>query len=113
MIQQASKPLKPKPSSTADSTLKPKQANEEIHDMKHAKNNASNHQNHREYLHHQSKEAIRKAHAKKLTALSLQRIHNIERRHSLALRMFSIRDGVADDTLKESLQNTTRLFVNH
>lgn len=81
--------------------------------MKHAKNNALNHQNHREYLYHQSKEAIRKAHTKKLTALSLQRINNIERRHSLALRMFSICDGIADDTLEESLQNTTRLFVNH
>lgn len=106
-------PLEPKPSSTTDFTLEPKQASEENHDVKHAENNAPNHQNHREYLYPELKEEIRKVYAKQLTALSLQRIHNIERRHSLALRVLRIRDGITDDTLKESLQNTTRLFVNH
>jgi len=46
-------------------------------------------------------------------ALALECIDNIERRHSLALGVLSVCDGVADDTLKEGLENTTGLLVDH
>jgi hypothetical protein len=46
-------------------------------------------------------------------ALSLQGVDNIERGDSLALGVLSVGDGVTDDTLKEGLQNTTGLLVDH
>jgi hypothetical protein len=46
-------------------------------------------------------------------ALALERIDNIERRHSLALGVLSVCDSIADDTLKECLENTTGLLVDH
>ena len=46
-------------------------------------------------------------------ALALERIHNIQRRHSLALGVLSVCDGIADDTLKECLENTTGLLIDH
>ncbi len=46
-------------------------------------------------------------------ALSLEGIDNIERGDSLAFGVFCVGDSVADDTLEEGLQDTTRLFVNH
>ena len=47
------------------------------------------------------------------TALALQSVDNIEGCHSLSLRVLSIGDGITDDTLKEGLQNTTSLFIDH
>ena len=46
-------------------------------------------------------------------ALSLERVDNVERRHCLALRVFSVGDGVTDNTLEEGLENTTGLLVDH
>ena len=47
------------------------------------------------------------------TALSLERIDNIQRGNSLALGMFSVGDGITDDGLEEGLEDTTSLFVDH
>jgi hypothetical protein len=46
-------------------------------------------------------------------ALSLESIDNIEGGDSLALGVLSVCDGIADNTLKEGLQNTSGLFVDH
>ena len=46
-------------------------------------------------------------------ALSLKSIDNIERCDGLALRVLSVGDSITDNTLEESLQDTTSLFVNH
>ena len=48
-----------------------------------------------------------------LTALSLEGIDNIEGGDGLALGVLGVGDGVANDTLEEGLENTTRLFVDH
>lgn len=47
------------------------------------------------------------------TALTLQGVDNIEGSDSLALGVLSVCDGVTNDTLKEGLQDTTGLLVNH
>lgn len=47
------------------------------------------------------------------TALPLQCIDNIERSHSLALGVLSVCDCIANHTLQESLEDSTRLFVDH
>jgi len=47
------------------------------------------------------------------SALALERIDDIQRRDSLALGVLSVCDGIADDTLKEGLKNTTGLLVDH
>jgi len=47
------------------------------------------------------------------TALALQSVDNIEGCDGLSLRVLSVGDGITDDTLKEGLQNTTGLFVDH
>lgn len=45
--------------------------------------------------------------------LSLEGVDNIERGDSLAFGVFCVGDSVANDTLEEGLQDTTRLFVDH
>jgi hypothetical protein len=47
------------------------------------------------------------------TALTLEGVDYIERSDSLALGVLSVCDGVTDDTLKEGLQDTTGLLVDH
>ncbi len=47
------------------------------------------------------------------TALTLKSVDNVERGDSLALGVLSVCDGVTNDTLKEGLQNTTGLLVDH
>jgi len=46
-------------------------------------------------------------------ALTLEGVDNVEGCDSLALGVLSVGDGVTDDTLKEGLQNSTGLFVDH
>jgi hypothetical protein len=46
-------------------------------------------------------------------ALSLECVDNVKRGDSLALGVFSVGDSVADDALKEGLQHTTGLLVDH
>jgi hypothetical protein len=48
-----------------------------------------------------------------LTALALESVDNVERSDGLALGVLSVGDGVTDNTLKEGLQNTTGLLVDH
>jgi hypothetical protein len=45
--------------------------------------------------------------------LSLQRVNNVERSDCLALGVLSVCDGIADNTLKKGLENTSGLFVDH
>ena len=47
------------------------------------------------------------------TALTLEGVDNVERGDGLALGVLSVCDGVTNDTLKEGLQNTTGLLVDH
>jgi hypothetical protein len=47
------------------------------------------------------------------TALALESVDNVERGDGLALGVLSVGDGVTDDALKEGLQDTTGLFVDH
>lgn len=46
-------------------------------------------------------------------ALTLESVDNIKGGDGLALGVFCVGDGVTDDTLKEGLQDTTCLFVDH
>ena len=46
-------------------------------------------------------------------ALALQGVDNVKRRDSLALGVLGVGDGITDDTLKEGLQDTTGLLVDH
>lgn len=46
-------------------------------------------------------------------ALTLECVDNVERSDGLALGMLSVCDSIADNTLKEGLQNTTGLLVDH
>jgi hypothetical protein len=46
-------------------------------------------------------------------ALTLEGIDDIKRGDGLALGVLSVGDGVTDNTLKESLENTTGLLVDH
>ena len=45
--------------------------------------------------------------------MSLEGVDNIEGGDGLALGMFSVCDGITDDTLEEGLENTTSLLVDH
>jgi hypothetical protein len=45
--------------------------------------------------------------------LTLECVDNIERSDSLALCVLGVCDSVTDDTLKEGLQNTAGLLVDH
>ena len=47
-------------------------------------------------------------------ALTLERVHDVHRCDRLALRVLSVRDGVADDVLEEHLrtQNLVVIFKN-
>ncbi len=45
--------------------------------------------------------------------MTLQSVDDIERSDSLALGVLSVGDGVTDDTLKEGLEDTTGLLVDH
>jgi hypothetical protein len=46
-------------------------------------------------------------------SLALKGIDNIEGGDSLALGVLGVGDGIADDVLEESLEDTTGLFVDH
>jgi len=45
--------------------------------------------------------------------LPLKSIHNVEGGDGLSLGVFSVGDSIADDALKEGLQDTTSLLVDH
>lgn len=47
------------------------------------------------------------------TALSLQCVNDVKGSDSLALGVLSVCNSITDDTLEESLQNTTGFFVDH
>lgn len=47
------------------------------------------------------------------TALALERVDNVERGDGLALGVLSVGDSIADDALKEGLEHTTGLLVDH
>lgn len=47
------------------------------------------------------------------TALSLESIDNVQGGDGLALGVLSVGDSVTDDGLKEGLEDTTGLFVDH
>lgn len=46
-------------------------------------------------------------------ALSLESVDDIEGSDSLSLGVLSVGDSVSDDTLKEGLQDTASLLVDH
>lgn len=46
-------------------------------------------------------------------ALTLEGVDNIEGGDGLSLGVFSVGDGVTNDTFEEGLENTTGLFVDH
>ena len=48
-----------------------------------------------------------------LTALSLQSVDDVKGSDSLSLGVLSVGDSVTDDTLKEGLEDTTCLLVDH
>ena len=47
------------------------------------------------------------------TALTLKCVDNVQGGDSLALGVFGVCDGVANNTFEEGLQNTSGLFVDH
>lgn len=47
------------------------------------------------------------------TALALESVDDVERGDGLALGVLGVCDGVTDDALKEGLQDTTGLLVDH
>jgi hypothetical protein len=47
------------------------------------------------------------------TALALEGIDNVERGDGLALSVLGVGDSVTDDGLKEGLEDTASLFVDH
>lgn len=49
----------------------------------------------------------------RLTSLPLQGVYDIQRSDSLPLGVLGVGDGVADDTLKEGLEDTTCFLVDH
>lgn len=49
----------------------------------------------------------------RLTSLALESVHDVEGRDGLALGMFSVGDGIADDRLEEGLEDAAGLFVDH
>jgi hypothetical protein len=46
-------------------------------------------------------------------ALALEGVDDIKGGNSLALGVLSVGDGITDNTLEESLEDTTGLFVDH
>lgn len=46
-------------------------------------------------------------------ALTLESVDNVERSDGLALSVLSVCDSITDDTLKEGLQHTAGLLVDH
>lgn len=46
-------------------------------------------------------------------ALSLESVDDVQRGDGLALGVLSVGDGVTDDTLEESLENSAGLLVDH
>lgn len=49
----------------------------------------------------------------KRTSLTLERIHDIQTRHGLSLRMLRVSDSITDDAFEESLEDTAGFFVDH
>ena len=47
------------------------------------------------------------------TALALESVDDVEGSDGLALGVLGVGDGVTDDTLKEGLENTAGLLVDH
>jgi hypothetical protein len=47
------------------------------------------------------------------TALTLESVDNVEGGDGLSLGVLGVCDGITDDTLKEGLQHTTGLLVDH
>jgi hypothetical protein len=47
------------------------------------------------------------------TSLALEGVDNVEGSDGLALGVLGVGDGVTDDSLKEGLQDTTGLLVDH
>lgn len=47
------------------------------------------------------------------TSLALESINNVEGCDGLALGVLGVCDGITDDTLKEGLEDTTGLLINH
>ena len=45
-------------------------------------------------------------------ALALERVHHVERGDGLALGVFSVRDGITDNVLKEGLEDGASLLVH-
>lgn len=45
--------------------------------------------------------------------LALESVDNIKGGDGLSLGVFSVGDGITNDTFEESLENTTGLFVDH
>ena len=45
--------------------------------------------------------------------MALESVDDIKGGHGLALGVLGVGDGITDDTLKEGLENTTCLFVDH
>jgi hypothetical protein len=56
---------------------------------------------------------VRKRRSGKLTALSLESVNYVKRSDSLALGVLGVCDSVADDTLKEGLENAAGLLIDH
>jgi len=48
-----------------------------------------------------------------LTALSLERVDDVEGGDRLPLGVLGVGDGITDDTLEEGLEHTTGLLVDH
>ncbi len=46
-------------------------------------------------------------------ALPLKRVHDVERGDRLALGVFGVGDGVADDAFEEGLEHAAGFFVYH
>lgn len=46
-------------------------------------------------------------------SLALEGVDDIERRDGLALGVLGVGDGITNDTLKEGLEDTTGLLVDH
>lgn len=46
-------------------------------------------------------------------SLPLERVHDVQARDRLALRVLRVRDGVADDALEERLEDAAGFFVDH
>ena len=47
------------------------------------------------------------------SALSLESVNNVQRGDGLSLGVLSVGDSVTNDTLKEGLENTTSLLIDH